>query len=259
MLATDLELAKTAARAAGEVLVGYFKNTAALDVRSKRAGDFVSQADLASENLLRELLLGANSSDAWLGEETGSAGEGGRRWIVDPLDGTTNFLRGLPNWAVSIALEVDGALMLGVVYDPIKDELFSALSGNGAHLNSGTISVSGTEEFSSAVFGTGIPFGTLPYIPDHARQIAAIMPHCAGVRRFGAAALDLAYVACGRFDGYWERNLRLWDIAAGLVILREAGAKVTGWSDSETSEQAGDVICATPGLFDEFATLLRTA
>lgn len=228
-----------------------------LTITSKRPGDFVSQADLASENFLKQMLLAANPGDAWLGEETGATESAARRWIVDPLDGTTNFLRGLPHWAVSIALEVDGVLTVGVVHDPVNQETFSAELGKGTFLNGKPISVSKNADFSSALFGTGIPFGTLPYINNHASQIGAIAPHCAGVRRFGAAALDLAYVAAGRFDGYWERNLKLWDIAAGLVLVREAGARATGWEKESACESVGDVISCTPELYDRFFELLH--
>lgn len=256
MAQTDLELATEAAKAAGEILLDYWKRRESLEIKSKSAGDFVSQADLAAESFLRKTLLENNSADSWLGEETGASQGSGRRWIVDPLDGTTNFLRGIPHWAVSVALEVDGLVRIGVVHDPIKNETFSAEEGKGSRINQEPIRVSGNSDFSSALFGTGIPFGTLPYIDDHAGQIAAIMPHCAGVRRLGAAALDLAYVAAGRFDGYWERNLKLWDIAAGLVLVREAGATVSGWAGEISSERKGDVVVATPELFERFAGLI---
>lgn len=257
MAHSDLETAISAAKAAGDILLEYFRELDGLTVTSKRSGDFVSQADLASENYLKEVLLAANPSDGWLGEETGASESSSRRWIVDPLDGTTNFLRGLPHWAVSISLEVDGVLTVGVVHDPVNKETYSAELGGGAFLNGNPISVSGNTDFSSALFATGIPFGTLPHIDSHAAQIGAIAPHCAGIRRIGAAALDLAYVAAGRFDGYWERNLRLWDIAAGLVLVREAGALATGWEKQSRPEEAGDVITGTPELFDRFFELLR--
>lgn len=256
---TDLQLAIRAAESAGKILLGFWAERAQLTVTNKRAGDFVSEADVTAENHLKAILLGASESDQWLGEETGSKGSSNRRWIVDPLDGTTNFLRGLPFWSVSVALEVDGVLTIGVVHDPIHSETFSAELGGGATLNGLPIAVSKTENLSSALFGTGVPFGTMAHIADSTADIGRLMPHCAGVRRMGSAALDLAYVAAGRLDGFWERKLQLWDIAAGLVILREAGAVVQGAHDQDDPEQSGTVITATPNLFSEFTSYLRAS
>jgi len=253
----DLALAVAAAEAAGSLLMQHWNQRHSLTVTSKRAGDFVSEADVSSERLLKELLIASGSNDGWLGEEGGAdACDFSRRWIVDPLDGTTNFLRGIPHWAVSIALEEHGELVLGVVHDPTKSETFAALRGSGATLNGVPISVSGTTDITNALFGTGVPFGSMDHIADAAADIAALMPMCAGVRRMGAAALDLAYVSSGRLDGFWERKLKLWDIAAGLVLLREAGASIEGWAD-EDPEASGTVLCATPELFESFATALR--
>lgn len=257
MTESDLQLAVRAVESAGKVLLKFWAAREQLTVSNKRAGDFVSEADVTAENHLKSVILGERESDQWLGEETGSLGEGSRRWIVDPLDGTTNFLRGLPFWSVSVALEVDGELVVGVVHDPVNSETFAAELGSGATLNGVPIAVSETEEFSSALFGTGVPFGSMPHISDSAQEIGRLMPHCAGVRRMGSAALDLAYVAAGRLDGFWERKLRIWDIAAGLVILREAGGMVQGENPEEKPEQSGTVIAATPKLFQAFTSYLR--
>lgn len=259
ILETDLQLAVRAAESAGQILLKFWANRAKLTISNKRLGDFVSEADVTSENHIKKLLLEARDSDQWLGEETGARGESSRRWIVDPLDGTTNFLRGLPFWSISVALEIDGVLSLGVVHDPIHSETFAAEIGGGATLNGSPIAVSETEVFASALFGTGVPFGSMEHIADSAGDIGRLMPHCAGVRRMGSAALDLAYVASGRLDGFWERKLQIWDIAAGLVILREAGAIVEGAEEMEKPEQSGTVITATPKLFSEFASYLRVS
>ncbi len=259
MSKSDLEIATEAAIGAGEILSEFWSNRDSLNISIKSPGDFVSQADLQAEEHLKKHLLGAGMNYGWLGEETGETSGFSKRWIVDPLDGTTNFLRGIPQWAVSVALEVEGQLVLGVVHDPIKEETFSAEIGNGATCNGVAIEVSKTEHLSSALFGTGIPFGEMNTIDKHAAEIASLMPHCAGVRRLGSAALDLAYVANGRFDGFWEHKLQIWDIAAGLVILREAGGMVTGWSKEEASEQHGNVISATPELFDDFFEIITRA
>lgn len=254
----DLTLALGAAHAAGDLLRAHWNDRCALMIDAKRQGDFVSQADHQSEALLRDILLGANPGDGWLGEETAPL-PGGRRWIVDPLDGTTNFLRGIAHWAVSIALEQDGQLVLGIVHDPLKNETFSAILGDSLRLNGIVVRPIAPQGFDAALFGTGMPFGTMPHIDDHAADLARVLPGTAGVRRMGAAALDLAYVAAGRLDGFWERNLRPWDIAAGLVLLREAGMRVEGWTSTERPEDTGTVITAQPAIFDRFAATLRRA
>ncbi len=258
--AAELDLALTAANEAGDLLLTHWRNRDGLVIEEKRAGDFMSNADMASETHLRQRLLGAFPDDAWMGEETGETGIGARRvWIVDPLDGTTNFLRGIPHFAVSIALMVDGEIVLGVIRDPARGETFSAVKGQGARLDGKAIAPAATASMSDALFGTGIPFGGMAHIDDHADDIARLMPHCAGVRRMGSAALDLAYVAAGRFDGFWERRLRLWDIAAGLVILREAGATVEAIAEDERPEDHGTVLTAAPHLFPRLAELIRSA
>ena len=260
MSAADLDLAITIAHEAGDVLLGHWAQRGDLTASQKRAGDFVSEADMDAERHLRARIADMRPEDGWLGEETGTeraATDGARRWIVDPLDGTTNFLRGIPHWAVSIALEDAGTPIVGVVHDPVKGETFAARQGHGATLGTARIKVSGAGGLITALFGTGIPFGSMPHIDDHAADIARLMPHCAGVRRMGAAALDLAYVAAGRLDGFWERRLQPWDIAAGLVILREAGARVEGWTEAERPEDTGTVIAAAPPVFSDFAGILR--
>jgi myo-inositol-1(or 4)-monophosphatase len=253
----DLALALHAATQAGALLMRHWAARSDLTITTKRAGDFLSQADVEAETCLRDILLGANPTDGWLGEETGETASADRRWIVDPLDGTTNFLRGIPHWAVSIALEVDSVRRVGVVHDPAKAETFSARLGAGAHLNRVRIRVAETAELSGALFGTGIPFGGMDHIDAHTADISRLMPRCAGVRRMGAAALDLAYVAAGRLDGFWERRLRQWDIAAGLVILHEAGARTSAMEPNDRPETSGTVVTATPALFDAFSGLLR--
>lgn len=255
-LVAELAAAVTAAQEAGEILLGHYRARDRLTVASKRAGDFVSEADVAAEAHLRGRLLGAFPGDGWLGEETAAA-EGGRRWVVDPLDGTTNFLRGIGHWCVSVGLEVGGRPVLGVVHDPLRGETFAAAPGGGVMLNGRAVGLAGTVDMTGALFGTGVPFGGMAYIGDHAADIARLMPHCAGVRRMGAAALDLAYVAAGRLDGFWERRLQRWDIAAGLALLAEAGARVEGLAAGEDPWATGTVVTAVPALFDRFAGLLR--
>lgn len=255
--AVDLALAIHAAQEAGARLIDHWQNRESLQVQTKRAGDFLSRADTEAETCLRDILLGVRIDDGWLGEETAARHAPGRRWIVDPLDGTTNFLRGIAHWSVSVALEVDGIRRVGVVHDPLRQETFAALLGGGATLNSLPIRAADTSALSGALFGTGIPFGGMANIDAHAADIARLMPHCAGVRRMGAASLDLAYVAAGRLDGFWERILQPWDIAAGLVLLHEAGATVASLDPEDRPEQSGTVLAACPALFDAFAAILR--
>lgn len=258
MSLSDRHLAITLAKEAGDILLHHWHRRNSLQVHTKRAGDFVSQADHAAEAHLRARLAVERPGDGWLGEETGSmAALAQRRWIIDPLDGTTNFLRGIGHWSVSIALEIDTVMSVGVIYDPLRDECFVAVRGGGAYLNSSPIRAAPTPDLASALLGTGIPFGGMGCIDAHAADIARLMPLCAGVRRMGSAALDLAYVAAGRLDAFWERRLQLWDIAAGLVLLRESGALVEGWERGERPEQTGSVITATPALFASFAAQLR--
>ena len=216
----NLNIMIKAARKAGRSLVKDFREVENLQVSMKGAGDFVSKADIAAEEILREELMGARPTYGWLGEESGGAdGEDPtRRWIVDPLDGTTNFLHGMPHWAVSVALEHKNQIVAGVVYDAAKDELFFAEKGEGAWMNNTRLRVSGRNRMIEAVFSTGLPFGGRADLPDTLQELARILPLTAGVRRWGSAALDLAYVAAGRYDGYWERKLNAWDIAAGTLL-----------------------------------------
>tara|TARA_R100001369_G_scaffold1935_2_gene6223 strand:- start:1137 stop:1754 length:618 start_codon:yes stop_codon:yes gene_type:complete len=203
----------------------------------------------------------ARPSYGFLGEE-GAEIEGEdatRRWIVDPLDGTTNFLHGLPHWAVSIALEHKGQAVAGVIYDPVKDEMFYAEKGGGAFVNESRLRVSGRHRLIDSIFATGLPFAGRSDLPETLQDLARILPTCAGVRRFGAASLDLAYVAAGRYDGFWERRLKPWDMAAGLIIAKEAGAIVESITPDGDPLADGTVLCANNDIFATFAKVIRKA
>ena len=255
----NLNLMIKAARKAGRSLVKDFREVENLQVSVKGAGDFVSRADIAAENIIREELMGARPTYGWLAEESGEAdgADPTRRWIVDPLDGTTNFLHGLPHWAVSIALEHKGEIVAAVIYDPAKDELYRAEKGAGAWMNESRVRVSGRKVMSEALFSTGVPFGTKKTLPATMRDLARLMPACAGVRRWGAAALDLAYVAAGRYDGYWEREINAWDMAAGLLLVREAGGFVGAVREGREIFESGSVIAANSDLFQPLCKVLR--
>ncbi|HDZ82058.1 MAG TPA: inositol monophosphatase [Roseobacter sp.] len=255
----NLNIMIKAARRAGRGLVKDFREVENLQVSMKGAGDFVSRADLQSEKTLKEELMGARPTYGWLAEEGG--GEDGqdptRRWIVDPLDGTTNFLHGLPHWAVSIALEHKGQIVAGVVFDPAKDEMFFAEKGAGAWMNESRLRVSGRSRMIEAIFATGLPFGGRADLPDTLSDLGRILPVCAGVRRWGAAALDLAYVAAGRYDGFWERRLSAWDLAAGMLIVREAGGMVEPLNPAGNILEDGEIVCANEALFSGFSKITR--
>ncbi len=256
----NLNVMVKAARKAARGLVKDFREVENLQVSSKGAGDFVSRADIAAEKTIREELMGTRPNYGWVGEES-DAVEGKdptRRWIVDPLDGTTNFLHGMPHWAVSIALEFKGEIVAGVVYDPAKDEMFMAEKGQGAWMNDQRLRVSDRSRMIECVFAAGIPFGGRPGLPETIQDLARLMPACAGVRRWGAAALDLAYVAAGRFDGYWERGINIWDIAAGALIVREAGGFVEP-IDPDGRLEDGTVIAGNAAVYESFARVIRSA
>ncbi|MGR3714808.1 MAG: inositol monophosphatase family protein [Shimia sp.] len=256
----NLNIMMKAARKAGRSLVKDFREVENLQVSMKGAGDFVSRADIAAEEILKEDLLGARPTYGWLGEEGGEiAGKDPtRRWIVDPLDGTTNFLHGMPHWAISIALEHKGQIVAGVVFDAAKDEMFYAEKGEGAWLNdSQRLRVSGRHRMVESVFATGLPFGGRPGLPETLQDLARVLPATAGVRRFGAASLDLAYVAAGRYEGYWERGLHSWDLAAGMLIVKEAGGFVEPINPDGDILEDGEILCANEPVFPQFAKAIR--
>lgn len=255
----NLNVMIKAARKAGRSLVKDFREVENLQVSVKGAGDFVSRADMEAERIIREELMEARPNYGWLGEESAevAGADPTRRWIVDPLDGTTNFLHGLPHWAVSIALEHKGEITSAVVFDPAKDEMFVAEKGTGAWMNETRIRVSGRTRLIECIFATGIPFGGRPDLPDTLRDLGRLTPATAGIRRWGAAALDLAYVAAGRYDGFWERGLNAWDVAAGILLVREAGGFVHPLVEGEDLLDSGRIVAAAEPIFDSFTKTLR--
>ena len=261
MASANLNVMIKAARKAGRSLVMDFREVENLQVSVKGAGDFVSRADQEAERIIKEELRNARPNYGWLGEETGAEpGEDPtRRWLVDPLDGTTNFLHGLPHWAVSIGLEHKGEVVAAVVFDAAKDELFVAEKGNGAFVNDKRLRVSGRNKMIESIFATGVPFGGRGTLPATLKDLARLMPLTAGVRRFGAAALDLAYVAAGRYDGYWERGINSWDVAAGILLVREAGGFVEGIRPDDSPLESGRIIAGNAAIWDQFTKVIREA
>lgn len=250
-----------AARKAGRGLLRDFGEVENLQVSMKGPGDFVSRADLKAEEILRAELTEARPNYGWVAEESAAVAgaDPTRRWIVDPLDGTTNFLHGLPHWAVSIGLEHKGEIVAAVVHDPVKDEIFVAEKGAGAWMNDRRLRVSGRREMIETVFATGVPFGGSRDLPRTLREVAALTPATAGIRSWGTASLDLAYVAAGRFDGYWERGLKPWDVAAGLLLVREAGGFVATIEDGGNPVEDGSIVAGNANVFEALRTALRAA
>jgi myo-inositol-1(or 4)-monophosphatase len=249
-----------AVRKAGRALTRDFGEVEHLQVSVKGPGDFVSVADRRAETTLREELQRARPGYGLLMEESGEiAGDGVHRWIIDPLDGTTNFLHSIPHFAISIALERGKDIVAGMVYNPVQDEMFWAERGQGAFLNDRRLRVSARRDLASAVIGTGIPFQTRGDHPVYLRSLAAVMERTAGVRRMGSAALDLAYVAAGRFDGFWEAGLAPWDIAAGMLMVREAGGFVEDLGGRENVLATGDILATNAHLLGPLGRVLRHA
>ncbi|MGG5886320.1 inositol monophosphatase family protein [Falsiroseomonas sp. HC035] len=254
-LSASMTVLQSAMQKAARRLLRDFADVESLQVTAKGAGDFVSQADLRAEQTLREELSRARPGWGFLMEESGASGadDWDWRWVVDPLDGTTNFLHGIPHWAISVGVEKrtgenTSELMAGCIYNPAGNEMFWAEKGMGAFLNDKRLRVSARRDMGSAVFATGIPFAKVQRKAEFSATLARLMPHVAGVRRFGAAALDLAWVAAGRYDGFWELGLNKWDIAAGLVIVKEAGGFLSDPAGGETHYETGDVVCGNQAL-----------
>jgi myo-inositol-1(or 4)-monophosphatase len=250
-----------AARKAARGLIHDFGEVEQLQVSKKGPSDFVSEADRRADRILREELTRARPAFGLLIEESGAGGAANAedRWIVDPLDGTTNFLHGLPHFAISIAHESRGELIAGMIYDPLRDETFWAARGRGAYLNNRRLRVSARGDLSEAVLATGIPFGDRPGKDEMLAALRPVMERTAGVRRFGAATLDLAYVAAGRYDAFWEIGLSPWDVAAGIVIVREAGGLVSELTGGDDPLNGGSILAANDKLFAPVGAMLREA
>ena len=252
-----LNIAVRAARKAGS-LINRATLEGGLSVRSKRAKDFVTQVDQAAEQAIIDIARKAYPEHGFLGEESGGANEDAEYvWIIDPIDGTTNFIHGFPQYCVSIGIRHRGAMAHAVVYDPVANELFTASKGGGAYLNDRRIRVSTLTRFGDALVGTGFPFKELDRLDLYLRQLQSMMRTVAGVRRAGAAALDLAYVACGRLDAFWELGLSPWDMAAGALLILEAGGLVGDLKGDQGFLESGDIAAATPKVFPALLEALR--
>jgi myo-inositol-1(or 4)-monophosphatase len=253
-----LNIAVRAARRAGSIINRAALGGDALVVKAKGANDFVTQVDRAAEEAILEIARKAYPDHGFLAEESGaSPQEAEYRWIIDPLDGTTNFIHGFPQYCVSIGIEHRGGLAHAVVYDPLKNELFTASKGRGAFLNDRRVRVSKCTRLQEALIGTGFPFREVDRLELYTRQLKRFMQTSAGVRRAGAAALDLAYVACGRLDGFWELGLAPWDMAAGTLLIQEAGGLVGDLKGESGFMETGDICAGTPKVFTALLEALR--
>ncbi len=259
-LSPALNVMTTAARKAGRKLTRDFGEVENLQISKKGPADFVSAADQRTEQMLIAELSKARPGYNFLVEEQGiiEGPDKSHRFIIDPLDGTTNFLHGIPHFSISIALERDGQLVSAVVYNPVTDEMYTAERGHGAYLNDRRLRVAARKVLADSLFATGIPFMGREGHERFLKELETVMALSSGVRRFGSAALDLAYVAAGRFDGFWERGLKAWDVAAGMLVVREAGGVVTDLGGGARMLETGDILAANETLHPQLLKLLKS-
>jgi len=247
-----LTIAIKAARKAGDIILRYHNQIDILTIKNKAANDFVSEVDKAAEDAIIDELKYAFPDHSILGEENGKIlGDERFQWIIDPLDGTTNYLHGFPQYSVSIALYIDNEARHAVVYDPFKEEMFTASKGDGAYLNEQRIRVSTTRGFENTLIGTGFPFKAPQHLDAYLAMFKTIHPQVSGIRRAGSAALDLAWMAAGRMDGFWEIELNIWDIAAGALIVKEAGGFIGDFSGRDKYLETGNVVAGNEKVFKE--------
>lgn len=245
-----------AARRAGDIIVRGLARFEGVEVASKGLNDFVTSIDRAAESAIIETLGEAYPHHAFLAEESGATGTGDNIWIIDPLDGTTNFVHGFPVFAVSIAFQMGGRMEHGVIYDPMRQELFTTSRGQGAYLDNRRLRVSRQRTLEGSLIGTGFPYReNLQLLDPYMAMMKAVMQRTSGLRRPGSAALDLAYVAAGRTDGFWEIGLKPWDTAAGTLLIREAGGLVATLDGGEY-RQKGNIVAGTPRVFNELLDVL---
>ena len=252
-----VNIAIRAARRAGELMIRQLNQLESLQVAEKGRNEFVTQVDQAAEAAVIEVIRDHYPDHAILAEESGSQGEHEYQWIIDPLDGTTNYIHGFPVFCVSIAVAQAGELQHGVVYDPLRQEIFSASRGQGAQLDGRKIRVSKRTSLRQSLIATGFPYRmNLEHIDRYLGMLRAVMLDSAGVRRPGSAALDLCYVAAGRVDGFWELGLSKWDIAAGALIIREAGGRISDFRGTDGYLESGNVVAGNPKIYAALSKLL---
>lgn len=260
-LSSLMTIMTTAARKAGRKLSRDFGEIEHLQVARKGPADFVSAADRKSEEIIFENLTESRPGYGFLMEERGEVigTDKTHRWIVDPLDGTLNFLHGQPHFAISIALEREGEIVAGLVYNPATDDMFHAEKGRGAWVNDRRLRVAGRKELHESVIATGTPFFGKKGHARFLKELHQVMPNVAGIRRYGAASLDLAWLAAGRFDGFWERDLKAWDIAAGLILVREAGGFIAELDGGKDVLTTGNIIAGNEAILTKLNEKLKAA
>ena len=253
-----LNIAVKAARRAGSIITRASEDIGSLTVNDKGYNDFVTEVDLASEKEIIRVLKASYPEHAFLGEETGLSNQADNIWIIDPLDGTTNFLHGFPQYCVSIALEEKGEITQAVIYDPNRNDLFTATKGQGAYLNQRRMRVSNKSKLKESILGTGFPFRDFQHLPVYLKIFEEVVRGTSGVRRPGSAALDLAYVAAGWFDGFFEINLSKWDIAAGGLLVTEAGGIVSDFSEKDGWLESGNIVATNPKIYDPLIKIIQS-
>ena len=252
-----LNIAVRAARSAGNVIIRNLGKLDTLAIHTKDRNDFVTEVDRQAEQEIIYILRKAFPGHGILAEESGLQEGDEYQWIIDPLDGTTNFLHGFPQFAVSIALRHKGRMEQGVIYDPLRQELFTATRGGGAMLNDRRIRVTKRNTLEGSLLGTGFPFKSQQHLDTYLDMFRALFPQTAGIRRAGSAALDLAYVAAGRLDGFWEIGLSIWDMAAGVLLIQEAGGLSSDFSGGDNHLESGNIVAGNPKLFAEILKTIR--
>lgn len=250
-------IAARAARDAGKLLLNYFNHMETVAVQEKQANDFVTEVDRASEQIIINAIRKAYPDHAILAEESGSHAGNDYLWIIDPLDGTTNYLHGFPQFSISIALQYRGELEAAVVYDPLRDETFSAHKGGGAYLNDHRIRISNQKDLHGALLGTGIPYRDQRHVDAYFGMMKALIRDAAGVRRPGSAALDFAWLAAGRIDGFWELGLAQWDFAGGALLVKEAGGVVTDLRGGDTHFKTGNLVAGNVKIHKEMLKTIK--
>ena len=253
-----LNIAVKAARRAGSIITRASEDIGSLTINDKSYNDFVTEVDLASEKEIIRVLKASYPEHAFLGEETGLSHQADNIWIIDPLDGTTNFLHGFPQYCISIALEEKGEITQAVIYDPNRNDLFTATKGQGAYLNQRRMRVSNKSKLKESILGTGFPFRDFQHLPVYLKIFEEVIRGTSGVRRPGSAALDLAYVAAGWFDGFFEINLSKWDIAAGGLLVTEAGGIVSDFSEEEGWIESGNIVATTPKIYEPLIKIIQS-
>ena len=253
-----LNIAVKAARRAGSIITRASEDIGSLTVNDKSYNDFVTEVDLASEKEIIRVLKASYPDHAFLGEETGLSHQADNIWIIDPLDGTTNFLHGFPQYCISIALEEKGEITQAVIYDPNRNALFTATKGQGAYLNQRRIRVSNKSKLKDSVLGTGFPFKDFQHLPVYLKIFEEVVRGTSGIRRPGSAALDLAYVAAGWFDGFFEINLSKWDIAAGGLLVTEAGGIVSDFAEKDGWLESGNIVATNPKIYEPLIKIIQS-